>query len=345
MTARQPDGCQQQPESTPRPDGLFRYHKEPISTTEDPTPLPLSPRWKWKLAHWRQTWLGRWRRQHEPRPRLCPSCGALVGAQARRCTMCGTHIRFSLAGSSQWLARLLPGEAPATGAIFFFCCLLYGVSLLVALRLGAVPVRASLMQVGAVSPYVLVRLGARQTLLILHGQWWRLITSVFLHAGLLHIAMNMWVLLDIGPLIEELYGSALFLFLFVCTGALSMAASTAWNWLTTGGIGLAVGASGALMGLIGVLLAVSSRHRFLEAQFLRSQLVRWIIYVILFGLLVPGIDNAAHLGGLATGYLLGWVLADHPPTTAAERRRAYALAWLAGLGVLLSFGAAIVHWG
>ena len=306
--------------------------------------MSLNPRWRWKLAQWRQKLAGLGKTRQPPRPRLCPSCGALAGATARRCPNCGASLQYSLAGITRGLALLMPEHAPATSAIFFFCCLLYGLSLLVALRMGVVPVRNSLLSFGGISAPVLLRLGARQALLILHGQWWRLVSSVFLHASLLHIAMNMWVLMDIGPVVEEVYGSGLFLFLFVFTGAVSMAVSSWWSLLTMGGLGLGVGASGALMGLIGLLLAVTTRHRGAEMEMFRGQLIRWVVYIIILGLIAPGIDTPAHVGGLAAGFLLGLILPDRQPLTAAERRRSYLLGWLAGLSVVASFAAAVLSW-
>jgi membrane associated rhomboid family serine protease len=349
MTAcQQRDGGQQDPSASalatqPQRWGIFRYH-EGLETCDRDRPLSLNPHWRWKLAQWRSRMAALGKGRQPPRPKLCPSCGALAGATARRCPSCGANLRYSLAGVTRWLSLLMPEHAPVTSAIFFFCCLLYGLSLLLALRLGVVPVRSSLLTFGGISAPILLRLGARQALLILHGQWWRLISSVFLHASLLHIAMNMWVLMDIGPVVEELYGSGMFLFLFVLTGAVSMAVSSWWSLLTLGGMGLGVGASGALMGLIGLLLAVTSRHHGVEMEMLRGQLLRWVVYIIVLGVIAPGIDTPAHVGGLAAGFLLGWVIPDRQPVTAAERRRSYLLGWLAGLCIAASFAAAALSW-
>ncbi len=154
--------------------------------------------------------------------------------------------------------------------------------------------------------------------------------AIFLHGGLLHIAMNSWVLMDIGPMVEEVYGSARYLFLYVFTGVAGFACSSFRFHFS-------IGASGALMGLIGVMLAITTRRGGAYMQMVRGQLIRWVIYILLFGLLVPGIDNLAHLGGLAAGFLLGRVMADREPDTAEGHRRAYVLGWLAGLVILASF--------
>jgi rhomboid protease GluP len=99
-----------------------------------------------------------------------------------------------------------------------------------------------------------------------------------------------------------------------------------------------VGASGALLGLVGVLLAATTGRKSLAAQSLRSSLIRWLIYIAVVGLLMRGTDNAAHFGGLAAGYLLGRVMADRPPADVIERRRADLLGWLAGIAVFVCFG-------
>ncbi len=163
-------------------------------------------------------------------------------------------------------------------------------------------------------------------------QPWRLVTACFLHGGLLHIVFNMWVLMDIGPIVEELYGSARYLFLYIVTGAAGYVASSMLGKVS-------IGASGALLGLIGLLLAATSKRGNAAAQMLRSQLIRWVIYIFVIGFLPGmGIDNAAHFGGLAAGFLLGRIVADRQPADAGERKRAYALGWAAALIVVVCFG-------
>ena len=101
--------------------------------------------------------------------------------------------------------------------------------------------------------------------------------AVFLHGSLLHIFFNMWVLMDIGPQIEELYGSARYLFIYVVTGIGGYVVSSAfWHF--------SVGGSGALLGLIGVLLAMTVGRRTAGMQMLRGQLIRWLIYIAHLGI-------------------------------------------------------------
>ncbi len=291
--------------------------------------LPL--RWRWRLGRWRERLASLFRpAPSEARPRLCPACGKLVGASATKCHECGAHLTFSLTAASRSLASLLPTESPVTyfllGLNFFF----FGVALLATLQVGG-----GLPLFGGISGEVLLRLGGRQTILILHGEWWRLVMPIFLHGGLLHFLFNSLVLLDLGRQVESLYGSARYLFVYVLTGVAGFLVSTAWNLYAAGGYGLSIGASGALMGLVGVLLAVTRRRGGSYMRAVRSSLIRWVLYIFVLGLFFR-FDNAAHLGGLASGYLLGLLLADREPYGPVERRRAYLLGWLAALVVAAS---------
>lgn len=302
--------------------------------------MPVSLRWQRRLERWRSSFAGLFRSQPSPRrPQLCPSCGTLVGASATKCHQCGASLSFSLAAASRSLSTLLPTESPVTYSVLGLNFLLFVVSLMATMRASG-----ALSLLGSIRGDVLLRLGARQSFLIWQGQWWRLVMPIFLHGGLLHIAMNTWVLMDIGPQLEELYGSARYLFLYVATGIAGFLASTVWNIYTLQGYGIGIGASGALMGLIGALLALTTRRGGAYMQMIRGQLLRWVAYILIFGIIVSGVDNAAHIGGLAAGFLVGRVMADREPATASERKRAYALGWLAGLVVAASFAAMLMHY-
>jgi rhomboid protease GluP len=270
----------------------------------------------------------------QPRPKICPSCGSLVGAVATRCPQCGASAKFSLAAASRSLGRLLPTTSPATYAILTVCCVIFAASFLATFsKNGGMPMQGGfegLLTFGAIDGNVLIRLGASLPQPIDWLQPWRLVTAVFLHASILHILFNMWVLMDIGPQIEELYGSARYLFVFVVSGIGGYAVSSFVGKFS-------VGASGSLLGLIGLLLAVSIGRRSMGMQMLRNQLLRWLIYIVVWGLFFPGIDNWAHLGGFVTGFILGKLMADRAPASPEERKRAYAMGWGAALVIVASF--------
>ncbi len=241
-----------------------------------------------------------------------------------------------MAAMSRSLSKYLPSQSPVTYLILGACCLLYGISLLLTMRYGFPTspqgggILNMLFGIGSVAGPVLQRLGASLPLVIDLDQPWRFVTACFLHANLLHIVFNMWVLVDLAPTVEGIYGSSRFFFLYIATGIC--------GYMLSGFFGhFSIGASGALVGLIGVLLAVTYRNRGAAMQQLRSQLYRWIIYLVLWGFFFPGIDNTAHLGGGIAGFILGRFMSDRQPGTAEERKRAYALGWATGAIVLLSF--------
>jgi rhomboid protease GluP len=290
--------------------------------------LPLPPRWRYKLDRWRESLSSAFRSEpKQARPRLCPSCGTLVGATATRCHQCGASMNFSLAAASRSLSGLLPSQSPATYIIMAVNFLLFVVSWLRVIRLGG-----QLGLMSSIPGQILYPLGASMPLgyLIRDGEWWRLVTASFLHGGLLHIATNTWGLMYVGPQVEEAYGSARYLFIYVFTGVFGFLASSFTGHFS-------VGASASLMGLIGVMLAMTSRHGGAYSRMIRSQLILWVGYTFVAGFMFAGVDNTAHIGGLAAGYLLGRVMEDREPISAQERQGAYALGWLAGIVVIASF--------
>ena len=300
--------------------------------------MPLPIRWRYKIDRWRNQFGSVFRRQPSmARPRLCPACGTLVGSTAGRCHQCGASLTFSLAAASRSLSKLVPQISPVSYGILGLCCILYGASLLITIKRSGFQAPGggfgALFGLGGIDGRVLDRMGASRPLFFYQNdlsQPWRLITAIFLHGSLLHIGFNMWVMMDLAPTIEELYGSARFLFIFIVTGACGylLSSFTGHN---------SVGASGSLLGLVGLLLALTTGRQSIGMRMLRSQLLYWLAYIAVLGILMPGIDNYAHVGGFVAGFLLGKVMADRHPADVVERRRAYALGWTTGVAVLASF--------
>lgn len=296
--------------------------------------MPLSPRLRWKLDRFREKLDGIFgARKENARPRLCPACGTLVGSTATRCHQCGASMTFSLAAASKSLGRLMPMTSPATYLILGLSCLLYGLSFLLTLHAGGSQPHgggfSALFGLGGISGNVLERMGASLPLPYNLQEPWRFVTAIFLHASLLHIGFNMWVLMDIGPAIEELYGSARFFFAYVLTGIAGYVLSSLFGHFSIGG-------SGALLGLIGMLLAVTMGRKTAGMQMLRGQIIRWLIYIAVFGFFFPGVDNLAHLGGFISGFGLGKLMRDRPPADMQERKRAQILGFGAALLVVAS---------
>ena len=145
------------------------------------------------------------------------------------------------------------------------------------------------------------------------GDWWRLFTSLFIHFGILHIAMNMLTLAVVGPLIERLYGSLTYLLIYLLAGMASGLASIAWH----PGVNSA-GASGAIFGILGALLAAPLRAGDTFPIDMVRAILHWLVvflgWSLYAGFKYKGIDYAAHLGGLASGFVIG--LAAARPITA-----------------------------
>lgn len=166
----------------------------------------------------------------------------------------------------------------------------------------------------------LVHWGANFGPYTVNGQWWRLLTSVFVHGGLLHIAFNMWCLWDLGRLAESVYGHWTFAIAYLICGVAASLASLWWN----PGV-LSVGASGAIFGIAGALIASFylgefSLPRPALAGTLRSLLI-FAGYNLFFGAVISHIDNAAHIGGLVMGLILGALIARVAPDQNAIFRR------------------------
>jgi membrane associated rhomboid family serine protease len=298
--------------------------------------LPLSPHLRWKIDQFKKQISGAFGGQKKnPRPRLCPACGTLVGAGATRCHQCGASLTFSLAAASRSLSKLMPETAPATYGILTLSCLMYAISLMWTMRVSGFQMPsgggfAALFNFGGISPQVLQRLGASLPLPYNLAQPWRFVTAVFLHGSLMHIGFNMWVLMDIGPMVEELYGSARYLFIYVATGIFGYVVSSFFGNFSIGG-------SGALLGLIGVMLALTMGRKTASMQMLRGQIIRWLIYIAVFGLFFRGIDNYAHAGGFIAGFVLGKIMTDRAPIAPEERKRANLLGWASAFVVFASF--------
>ncbi len=273
---------------------------------------------------------------NQPRPQLCPACGALVGINATRCHECGTSMRFSLAALTKSFSGIFgEHEAPVTTALLIANVLMLGVSFLALTAAGGGRGLSILWGLSGETQY---RLGSSfpYSIFVLH-EWWRLVTAMFLHGGLIHIGFNMMALMQFGPALEELYGSARYLFLYVVTGAFGFLVSAAMG-------NHSLGASGALLGLVGLMLAVTTRRGGAYMRDLRSRLISSVVILFVLGFMGMGMDNYAHGAGLAAGFGLGKISADRPPMNASERRKAYALGWLAGIIVIASFVLMIIHY-
>ena len=300
--------------------------------------MPLPYRWQWRMERWKNALRGFFGGgEQQPRPKLCPVCGSLVGINTTRCHECGASLRFSLAALSKQLSGIFgDNEAPVTTVLLIANIVMLGVSWL---SFAAIGEGGGLTILWGLVGEPQVRLGMLYPFLIFYRhEWWRLVTAMFLHAGLVHIGFNMMALMQFGPALEELYGSARYLFLYVATGVFGFLLSA-----VTGHFSL--GASGALLGLVGATLAITSKRGGSYMRELRSRLITSVAILFVLGFSgFMAMDNMAHGGGLAAGFLLGKIFVDRKPMNVKESRTADLLGWLAGIVVIASFVLMFLHY-
>ena len=185
------------------------------------------------------------------------------------------------------------------------------------------------------SAQILFDMGAMQPIAVADGQFWRLFTAMFLHAGLLHVALNAYFFWLFGRMVEASFGRTWMVLIYVVAGFLASVASYAFGPVTT----LAVGASGAISGVFGAFIAYNYRRR--EHAMNAANLRLALTVIVLNAVIAIGyssIDWRAHVGGLVAGFALGY-LAD---SSGPARQRA--VVRFAGVATLVVIGIALVLW-
>lgn len=246
--------------------------------------------------------------------RLCHQCGQPTPMQVPECVNCGARslehiVAFDRVRAEQRFTRAYFSRAtPLTYAILGLNLILYLVMTLVA---GGDFLQQVVM---GVDPETLIAFGAKTNALLgQSGEWFRLVTPIFIHGGLIHILSNSYALWIVGPQVERLYGSARFVLIYLLSGIGGVAGSYIGSMLLGRNPAVAsVGASGAIFGLFGVIAVFGFKYRDeLPANFRRAfgSSVFPVIAINLFiGFSVPVIDNGAHIGGLITGGVIALTL-------------------------------------
>ena len=150
---------------------------------------------------------------------------------------------------------------------------------------------------------VLIKYGANLDVLVKNGEYYRLLTSMFLHSGLLHLFFNMYALYIIGPQVESFFGKTKYLIIYLLSGISGSLLSVAFNVNT-----VSVGASGAIFGLFGALLYFGYNYRGYLGNVIKSQILPVVIINLIFGFISTGVDVAGHIGGLIGGIIVSSVL-------------------------------------
>jgi rhomboid protease GluP len=237
---------------------------------------------------------------------MCPNCRAFINADDRVCPYCDVRLAARAEPrrqSSDLVAGFIPHAGFTTFVILVINLGLYAATVITSMKLGS---DNPLMDIDG---RALVEFGAKFPPAIAAGQWWRLVTAGFLHGNLFHIFMNSWALFSVGAQVEETYGTARFLALYFIANVVGFFASTYFS------PSLSVGASAALFGLIGAMIAAGMRSNTAMGAAIRAQYTQWVIYMLVIGLLpIFNVDTAAHIGGLTAGFGLAWLM-DMPHAT------------------------------
>ena len=159
---------------------------------------------------------------------------------------------------------------------------------------------------GSTNVGVLIRFGAMYSPLVLRGEYWRFVTPMFLHVGLMHLAFNSYALYNLGGLAERIYGRYRFVIIYGAAGV----CGSFFSFLFTRAV--SAGASGAIFGLLGALLYFGRKRPGVFRRGFTANLITILLINLFIGFSNPGIDNFAHMGGLVGGYISAWLLLKRP---------------------------------
>lgn len=275
--------------------------------------------------------------------RKCGFCQSVVPVAETECPFCDKSLE-NHGALGRKLTDLLPQERPLTK-------ILAGLAVAVFAMVGLLAGGTAIV---SPSTYTLIHFGASFPPYIIEGQIWRLVTALFMHGDILHIAFNIYALWLLGPLIENSFGKSRYLIIFLVTGLISTLVSLGWGfvtvelarttglaWLSGGSFATpTVGMSGALTGLIGVGVTAGHRVKTEHGAQIRNTMLRWMVFIIIFGLVVPQVDNAAHVGGFLAGLALGALL---PLKDRASLRAGYFYAAAAAICALIIVGSLVAQ--
>lgn len=243
-------------------------------------------------------WSSRERFPQKDKRRMCSNCRAFITTDDKVCPYCNHPVGMRAVESraaADAMAGFVQGDRFLTNLI-----LLINVGLYVATLLYSSDGRSIAMDP---SGKALFDFGGKQGFAIINGlQWWRLITAGFLHGGILHILMNSWVLFDLGPRVNEVFGSYRYLVIYFVSTIAGFAASTYW----APGV-LSIGASAGISGLIGAMVGLGTREKHSIVGQERNRYIQWMVMVLAMGFLISGIDNAAHIGGFVGGFAVAYL--------------------------------------
>ncbi|MCU0622019.1 MAG: rhomboid family intramembrane serine protease [Gemmatimonadales bacterium] len=258
---------------------------------------------------------------------VCPNCRKLIGVGEKNCPFCGAW-NPGLFGYAPALQRLFGGRLDLIHIIVVACVGLY-VAALVLQPEAIFKVQGFL---GILSPgnRALYQLGMTGGYAWEQRWWWTLFTAIFLHGGILHIVFNVLWIRNLGPMVERTYGPARAFIIFMLSGAIGFVVSNLASGAPT------LGASGSIFGLLAALIVYGRKH---GGQEITGQLWQWAIIMFAMGFMMSGVNNWAHAGGFAGGWLTATAMRFEHEKRESALLQVLALALLAltAAGVVLSF--------
>ena len=275
---------------------------------------------------------------------VCPSCGSLVGVNDDQCYTCGRR-NPGLWGFAPLLRRL-GNDFGFMPLVVYGCSTLYILSLVLTLMVGGNVMGRGLFSILSPAPFAISLLGVSGAYpVFVQGRWWTVLTAGWLHGSALHILFNMMVFRQLAPAIAEIYGGPRLVIIYTVSSATGFLLSSLAGYFIPpipilGGAAFTLGASAAVLGLLGALVHYGGRG---GSSLIKSQATSYAISILIFGVLMPGIDNWAHAGGFLGGYLASAWLDPLKPSRlnhmigALACLLATALAMLASIFATLSF--------
>jgi rhomboid protease GluP len=237
---------------------------------------------------------------------VCASCGSLVGVNDEKCYSCGRR-NPGLWGFGRAL-REFGNDLGFLTLVVYGCSAVYALTLLASLLSGAQIVGGSVFSFFGPDTRTLLRFGASGALPVFAAdRWWTVFSAGWLHVGILHLLFNMAMVRQLGPVTADVYGAARMVIIYVLGGAAGFILSSVAGYVMPplpiiGGGQLTVGASAPIFALLGALMHYSRRG---GSSLIRSAVTGYVVSAAIFGILMPGIDNYAHLGGYLGGYAVG----------------------------------------
>jgi rhomboid protease GluP len=267
---------------------------------------------------------------------VCASCGSLVGVNDAQCYTCGRR-NPGLWGFGPLLRRL-GNDLGFVNLILYGCCALYAAGLLLSIVRGG-NVMGGGNPLGMLSPAGDVQLmfgasGAQPIFSL--GMWWTVLSAGWLHGSALHLLFNMMWVRNLGPSTADVYGASRMVIIYTISSAAGfLLSSLAGQYLNVPRFGahLTLGASAPIFGLLGALVHYGRRG---GSSMILAEAKNYAIVLFVFGLIMPGVDNAAHAGGFIGGYLASFWLDPLKPERVNHMLGAVVCIALTALAILAS---------